>query len=88
MGQEALRSERRRTEELEQKTNAFDRSEQLIDASTRDAITVSDRLDSNSQTLPDGVGSSRPAALGVGLDLADEIRRNPRRDPLEGSRDD
>ena len=87
VGQEALRSEGGRTEKLEQETNALDRSEQLLDAPARDAIAVADRLDSDSQTLPDGLGPSRPAALGVGLDLADEVGRNPRRDPLEGGLD-
>ena len=48
MGQEPLRSEGWRTKHLEQETNAFDRSEQLVDAPTRDAITVADCLDSDS----------------------------------------
>src|SRR5206468_7576085 len=74
----------RRTEKLEQETNALDRSEQLLDAPAGDAIAVANRLDSEGQTLPDGLGPSRPAALGVSLDLAYEVGRNPRRDPLEG----
>lgn len=82
MGQEALCSEGGRTEKLEQETDAFDRSEQLLDAPAGDAVAVADCLDSDSQALPDRIGSGRPAVLGVGLDFADEGGRNPRRDPL------
>jgi hypothetical protein len=40
VGQEALRPEGRRTEKLEQETNALDRPEQLLDTPARNALTV------------------------------------------------
>src|SRR5207247_5675697 len=65
VGEEALRSEGRRTEKLEQETNALDRSQQLLDAPAGDAVAVTNGLNSDCQTLPDRLGPSRPAALGV-----------------------
>ena len=88
MGQEALCSEGGRTEKLEQETNAFDRSEQLLDAPAGDAVAVANRIDSDGQALPNGLGPRCPAACGVGFDFADESGRNPRRDPLERGLDD
>ena len=84
MGQEALGSECGRAEKLAQDADTLDRSEELLDAAARHALATADRLHSDSKALPNGVGPSRPRALGVSLDLADEARRNPRRDPLEG----
>ena len=84
VGQEALRSERRRTQELDGHANALDRPQQLLDAPARDAISPADRLQPEGEALADGIGPRRPRALGMSLDLAHEGGRKPRRDPLKG----
>jgi hypothetical protein len=71
--------------QLDRHADAFDRSQDLLEAPARDTFSPLDRLHSDRQALPNGVGLCGPCAPGVALDLAHEGGRNPGRNPLEGA---
>jgi hypothetical protein len=83
VGQEPLRSERRWSQDIERQADTFDGAEDLFDAAARDTFPSPDRFNSDSQALPDRVGPARSRALGMTLDLTDEVGRNPGRHPLQ-----
>ena len=82
MGQEPLRPERRRAQEVERQADTFDRSQQFLDAAARDAFSPANRLRSGGQAIPNRIEASRPRALGATLDFANEVGPQPHRDPL------
>ena len=83
MGEQPLRPEGRRTQDVERHPDSLEGSHELLEAPGGDAFSSPDRLHSDRQRLSDCVGPAGPRALGVRLDLPHQVGWKPGRDPLQ-----
>src|SRR5207247_10241200 len=72
-----------RAHHVERQPDTFEGPQQLLGPAGRDTLSIANRLYSDTEAVSNRVRSRRPHAPGVSVDLAHEIGRKPRRDPLE-----
>jgi len=83
VGEKPHHPEGGRAHQVEHQPDTFEGSQQLLGPAGRDTCSIANRLHSDAEAVSNRVRSRRPHAPGVSVDLAHEIGRKPRRDPLE-----